>query len=90
MSVDRRRRTAWRRTALLAWLVPAVVLLGPLSRARSEEAPPVYPDAASVRPLAVGQTVPSAELRTIDGKPLDLATLFADRGALLVFYRGGW
>ena len=90
MSVDRARRRAWLRTAVIVWLFPAVVLFGPLSKASSEEALPVYPNAESVRPLAVGQTVPSAEVRTIDGESVDLATLVADRGALLVFYRGGW
>ena len=77
-------------TALFAWIFATVALFGAVPSARSEEPPPAYPDAESVRPMAVGQTVPSAELRTIDGERRDLATLVADRGALLVFYRGGW
>lgn len=51
---------------------------------------PVYPNAESVRPLAVGADVPSAMVRTIEGAGVDVATLMRDRGALLVFYRGGW
>ena len=50
----------------------------------------VYDDAESVQPLPVGARVPSAEVRSVDGAPLDLATLTAEQGALLVFYRGGW
>lgn len=50
----------------------------------------VHPNAESIQPLAVGQRVPSAQLRTIDGAGVDVATLTKERGALLVFYRGGW
>lgn len=52
--------------------------------------PDAYPDAQSVDPLRVGAKVPSAEVRTIDGDPVDVATLTKQDGALLVFYRGGW
>lgn len=51
---------------------------------------PVAPDAESVQPLTVGQRVPSARVRSIDGAIVDVATLTKERGALLVFYRGGW
>jgi hypothetical protein len=50
----------------------------------------VFPNAEAVRPLPVGASVPPAEIRTIDGETVDLAQLIRDRGALLVFYRGGW
>ena len=50
----------------------------------------VYPDPQSVEPLGVGARVPSAQILTIDGDEVDLADLVEDRGALLVFYRGGW
>ncbi len=50
----------------------------------------VYPNADSVEPLAVGQSVPTVIVRSIDNEPIQLAKLTSDRGALLVFYRGGW
>ncbi|MEM7409413.1 MAG: hypothetical protein AAF430_04160 [Myxococcota bacterium] len=50
----------------------------------------VYSDAESVEPLAVGASVPSAEVTDLDGKPVDIASLVGEQGALLVFYRGGW
>ena len=52
--------------------------------------PRVAPDAESIRPIEAGSSVPSATVRTLDGEAIDLASLTADRGALLVFYRGGW
>jgi len=55
-----------------------------------EDAGRVYPDAASVEPLAPGARVPSVTVRTVAGEPVDLAAAVRDRGALLVFYRGGW
>jgi peroxiredoxin len=52
--------------------------------------PRVFPDAESVEPLSVGAKVPSTRVRTIDGETVDLAKRLGERGALLVFYRGGW
>ena len=56
----------------------------------SAETPSVYPDAESVQPLTIGARVPKARLRSVAGAEVDLASLVAERGALLVFYRGGW
>ena len=50
----------------------------------------VHPNTESVSPLRPGDPVPSVDVRDIDGRSLDLAGLVAERGALLVFYRGGW
>ena len=52
--------------------------------------PKVAPDAESIQPIEAGSQIPSATLRDLDGNPLDVASLTAERGALLVFYRGGW
>ena len=52
--------------------------------------PPLPEDATQVRPLGVGERLPRASIRTIDGADVDLAGLAAESGALLVFYRGGW
>ena len=74
--------------ALACWMLSAAFLLG--AAAVQSEPGPVYSDAESVRPLAVGAQVPSAPVRRIDGTTVDLASLVAEQGALLVFYRGGW
>ena len=50
----------------------------------------VYEDAESVEPLPVGARVPEAPVRSIDGVVTDLASVTAEQGTLLVFYRGGW
>jgi len=50
----------------------------------------VYATAEAVEPLAPGTRVPSARVHTVRGEPVDLAGLVRDRGALLVFFRGGW
>jgi len=34
--------------------------------------------------------VPPVSVLTVSGDSVDLAELVRDRGALLVFYRGGW
>lgn len=80
------------RAALAVLLVVGAGLFGamPASAEDGTKRGRVYPDAESVEPLPVGARVPSVEVRTIDGAPVDLATLVAERGALLVFYRGGW
>ncbi len=50
----------------------------------------VYPTAEAVEPRAPGSSVPSVTIRTVGGAPVDLLEVVRDRGALLVFYRGGW
>ncbi|PCI40662.1 MAG: antioxidant AhpC [Elusimicrobia bacterium] len=44
----------------------------------------------SVRPLLVGETIPSAEITTLDGKKTDMAEELKGSHTILVFYRGGW
>ena len=51
---------------------------------------PIHDSAEAVQPLQPGTRVPGAELRSVSGEAVDLAALVAERGALLVFYRGGW
>ncbi|OIO07517.1 MAG: hypothetical protein AUJ52_10180 [Elusimicrobia bacterium CG1_02_63_36] len=43
-----------------------------------------------VRPLMVGQIIPSASIRTLSGAKTDLASVVRGRHSVLVFYRGGW
>lgn len=50
----------------------------------------VYPSAETVRPLAVGAAVPAVRVQTVGGETVDLSRRVGERGALLVFYRGGW
>ena len=50
----------------------------------------VYPTAEAVEPLAPGSRVPAVKVETVKGDPVDLVETLRDRGALLVFYRGGW
>jgi peroxiredoxin len=50
----------------------------------------VYATAAEVEPLQPGSRVPSASVTSVKGETVDLAELVRERGALLVFYRGGW
>jgi hypothetical protein len=69
--------------------VPWVAALA-LCAASAWAADRTYPDAESVQPLPVGATIPAATVRTIAGDPVELATRVRERGALLVFYRGGW
>jgi hypothetical protein len=58
--------------------------------ASGDAEPGVFPNAESVQPLRVGAQVPAVSVRTVTGESVDLAALVRDRGALLVFYRGGW
>lgn len=50
----------------------------------------VYPRPEAVEPLAIGTPVPSVQVKTVRGEPVNLREAMGDRGALLVFYRGGW
>jgi len=50
----------------------------------------VYPTAEAVEPLTPGSSVPSVTVSSVRGKSVELSEIVRDRGALLVFYRGGW
>jgi hypothetical protein len=80
--------------AVVVIVVVVVTTLGdpepPPSGGATVERSRVHARAEDVRPLAAGDFVPSAEVRTIDGEIVDLAKRLRDHGALLVFYRRGW
>ena len=71
---------------LFAFATAAVLLAFGMARAEDR----VFSNASDVEPLAPGARVPSASVEKVTGAPIDLAELVRDRGALLVFYRGGW
>jgi peroxiredoxin len=51
---------------------------------------PVYDDAKSVQPLMESEEVPDGNLKTIDGKEVELKTLTDSKLTVIIFYRGGW
>jgi hypothetical protein len=71
---------------LLFWATAAVLLAAGSVRAGDR----VYPSPEAVEPLAAGARVPSVRVETVRGEPVDLREVMGNRGALLVFYRGGW
>lgn len=52
--------------------------------------PPVASSADKVQSLKVGDRAGSATIRNVQGKPINLATLYAKGPTILIFYRGGW
>ena len=52
--------------------------------------PLVPDDAQQVQPLGQGKKAPVTVLRRPDGQEVDLATLYAQKPTVLIFYRGGW
>jgi hypothetical protein len=75
---------------LAALAIPSAVALLLLAACALETGDRVYDAAGAVEPLAPGSRVPSTRVVTVGGEPVDLAEQLRDRGALLVFYRGGW
>lgn len=72
----------FRRIALLA--ISLLVVPG------AQAEPSAHASPEDVEPLSVGARVPSVNVRTVSGEVVDLAARVRERGALLVFYRGGW
>jgi hypothetical protein len=66
------------------WVLALWLLVAPAC------AEPVPTSAKDVVPAAVGDRAPSAPVRDLDGRSVELSHLLADRGVMLVFYRGGW
>lgn len=76
----RRRLFAPVALALVALLPPAAAPL----------AAEVYDSPQRVQPLLVGSEVPSVEVLTLDGDPVDLRQVVGKKKAVVIFYRGGW
>jgi hypothetical protein len=74
------------RSASIRTAVASALLLAGAALAEGR----VYPDARSVEPLSPGERVPSVRVQSLGGERIDLAERVRERGALLVFYRGGW
>ena len=51
---------------------------------------PVASRAENVRPLEVGQKVPSARIYTAEGETTDIRDVVRRQPTVLIFYRGGW
>lgn len=50
----------------------------------------VVESAEEIRPLLIGQFVPTAQLRTSFGGSISLISLIEKKPSVLLFYRGGW
>lgn len=48
------------------------------------------PSGADVKPIKQGEIAPEVSLKTADGKDIKLTDLFGQKGAVVIFYRGGW
>jgi hypothetical protein len=75
------------RSIWLALWAMAVVVLGAGSVAAGDR---VYPTPEAVEPLAPGAQVPAVRVANVHGDPVSLREVLDGRGALLIFYRGGW
>jgi peroxiredoxin len=82
-----------------AWLLALVAIFGiacqhtPMT-SQTQTSPPdqgeVADAAEAVEPIAKGQQAPSAMMRTVEGRPIEVKTLYRKQPTVLVFYRGGW
>lgn len=84
-----------RKTLVIGWGLSAIVLLGGCAGSGAPPAetdtPPNVPDKAEdVRPVLVGQPLPTIVLRTPNAVSFDLNAAIAEKPAALIFYRGGW
>jgi peroxiredoxin len=63
------------------------VLFPALPRLQADSIPA---SAEEAKPLGVGAQAPSVTLTGLDGLPVDLGQVFAQKPTVLVFYRGSW
>ena len=47
-------------------------------------------NASEVCTLNIGSEVPSAIIKSIDGKEIDIKSISSEKPTIIVFYRGGW
>lgn len=74
--------------SLKSTFLPVAALCSALLCMESPAAPAESADAA--KPLGKGAPVPSAILKTADGKDFDLKSQIENKPTILIFYRGGW
>lgn len=51
---------------------------------------PVASSAAKVTPLLIGANIPDVNLKSIEGKEVNLVNLVKSKPTVFIFYRGGW
>jgi len=84
-------------TAVTTLVVGSYALAGDESAKPAAEMAAVAKETAAVatnpnetKPVNVGAKAPTGTLDRADGTKADLATLFAEKPTILIFYRGGW
>ncbi|MCL1138774.1 peroxiredoxin-like family protein [Shewanella pneumatophori] len=70
--------------AALALIISSVTL------SHSVNAKPIATDELSVMPLMNGQTIPSASLKDLNDRTIDIAKITQGKPSVIFFYRGGW
>lgn len=89
--------------SLRVFAAAAAMAVGTLAYADGESAKPatdaaqtakeegtVATSANDVKPVDVGAKAPTGQVDRADGTKADLATLYAEKPTVLIFYRGGW
>jgi|GEM_PF-1173599 len=46
--------------------------------------------AEDVKPLKIGETIPSLNVKSIAGETIPISNLLKEKPTVLIFYRGGW
>jgi len=77
-----------RRVFEMSLLILASV--GLLATAAHAEVAAVAPSITQIRPLLIGQKVAESSILDVDGKPVALRKLLAEKPTVLVVFRGGW
>lgn len=65
-----------------------IVISSILAVARLEAQVPLKPE--DISPLLIGEDIPAATLKSLNGDDVELKQLLKKRKTVLIFYRGGW
>ena len=70
--------------AVLALIISSATL------SHAANAKPIASDELNVMPLMNGQTIPSANLKDLNDRTIDIAKITQGKPSVIFFYRGGW
>jgi len=76
--------------AVTLWPTSSPLFAQPAETAEVALPTTVYSSPEETQPLGIGESLPNAKLRTIDGEATTLPEAVAGKPSVIVFYRGGW
>lgn len=74
----------------LLFLITLLIIYNAEGKSMIDDKKKVANSAEEICPIKIGETIPSVNVRNLDGENVNLNGLTSGKKSVLIFYRGGW